>query len=304
VTGARLTRALLLAVLLATRVAAAPHLTIQTTASRDTITPLETIDYTVVVRNDGDTAPSYLRIGNRIPTSAMLVDAPEFTVDDNRELSWSGRIEPGTSRTFQLTFITRRDSAGLTLSNVTEAHYDGMYANAFQDVQIDSPPAKSGLTRAGWIVAGYAGLAAIALLIARRKRTAWALIVIAAGFLLIFADLGRRDLRMKREFAESRCTVLDSIARFRETPSSKTRSGTYENTVAVRYGDHVSIAYPTASTLQAKAATQLPRGAQTPCWFDPRDAKIVVLSRDIGGAYIFALIPLLAIAFAIFLIRR
>ncbi|HEX7828845.1 MAG TPA: DUF3592 domain-containing protein [Thermoanaerobaculia bacterium] len=294
-------RALFLAAFLATRVAAAPHLTIQTTASRDTIAPLETIGYTVVVRNDGDSAPSYLRIANRIPTSAMLVDAPEFTVTDNRELSWSGRIEPGASHTFNLTFVTRRDSAGLTLSNMTEAHYDGLYANAFHDLQIGSATAKN---IAGWIVAGYVGLTATVLLIAKKKRAAWALILIAGGFLLIFADLAHRDLRMKREFVESRCTVLDSIAQFRETPSSKKRSGTYENAVAVRYGGQVSIAYPTASALAAKSPSNVARGALMPCWFDPRDPKTVVLSRDLGGAYGFALIPLAAIAFALFLLRR
>ncbi|HEX2832823.1 MAG TPA: hypothetical protein VHW00_07395 [Thermoanaerobaculia bacterium] len=279
-------RGLLLALLfLATRVAAAPHFTINTKASRDTITPLQTIDYTIVVRNDGDSAPNYLRVTNRIPTSALLVAMPpEWTLEENRQLSWAGRIEAGVAKTFTLTFVTRKDSAGLTLSNMTEAQFDGAYANAFHDLQIESPPMREGITSAGIVVIGYIAFLLMAVVLIRMRvrnpmaLRGWILLFIAAGFVLFFVAEARHDLRIRREFAATQCTVLDS------SPQG----------VAVRYGDRVS----------ATNAFATARGERRECWFDPGDPREVVLARDAGGKYLFAILPFLAIALAIFLIRR
>ncbi len=322
--GLRLAVALLFTFFLAGRVAAAPHLTITTTASRDTIHPLETIDYAITVRHDGDGAPTSVRLTNRIPTSAMLVAAPpEWEVEDSRQLSWMGSIEPGRARTFRLSFVTREESAGMTLSNMTEANYGGRYENAFHDMEIESPPTKGGLTNAGVVVLAYLAFAAVAMFVIKtmtRGRfvfSGWLLIFICIGFLLFFVDLARDDARMKRTFVESRCTVLDSLARFHESPSTKSgdRGGSFEPVFAVRYptnaGEQVSIGYASASALQfgspkpaQLALARLPRGGQTPCWYDPEDPTQVVLTRDIGGAYGFAVIPLIGIAYAVFLIRR
>ncbi|MFP5245266.1 MAG: hypothetical protein ACLGH0_01135, partial [Thermoanaerobaculia bacterium] len=42
------------------------------TASRTSIHPLETIEYTITIRNSGTRAPSYLRVANDIPPAAMF----------------------------------------------------------------------------------------------------------------------------------------------------------------------------------------------------------------------------------------
>jgi uncharacterized repeat protein (TIGR01451 family) len=274
-------------------------------ASRSTIHPLETIDYTITIRNSGDSAASYLRVANAIPTSAMFANASKDWkfIESERELSWMGTLRPGTSKVLTLSLITRPESAGWTLANRVAIHSDGSYWALDHDLQIDTPPTANGLTPAGGFVIGYLALAIATVIVLRRSRTAAMLVVVSIGFLLIFGHLAWRDSRKRSHFAETQCTVLDSMTRYDESQnasSTRTRPGSRTPLFALRYptpaGDTISIG--------SASASQLPRGEKAPCWYDPDDPKQVVLTRSFGGEYGFALIPLAALTLGIALLRK
>lgn len=268
------------------------------TASRSTIYPLETIEYTVTVRNSGDSTPSYLRVANAIPASAMFVSAsPDWKfIEADRELSWLGTLPPGASKVLKHTLVTRPESSGLTLANRAAIHYDGAYWAVDRDLEIDTPPTGGGITEAGQVVLGYVAVAAMIMLAVRRqsrmRRTAVWLIVLSTGFLLIFGHMAWRDSRMRTEFVETQCTVVDSMARYME---ARQTGGAGKPIFAVRYGDMVSIGY---------GREPLSRGAKAKCWYDPEEPTKVVLSRALDGGYVFALIPFGTLAFGIALMRR
>jgi len=121
--------------------------------------------------------------------------------------------------------------------------------------------------------------------------------------------VARSDARMRQEFRESRCEILDSFARYTARPSTRgKRSGTWNPVIALRYttsaGETVSVGSAPASALQKNELPSLVRGQSAPCWYDPADPKKVVLDRNPGGAYLFAAIPLVTLALGIFLVRR
>lgn len=307
-------------------VVAAPDFSKSTiTASRSQVIPLQTIDYTSVVRNTGDASPQYLMVTSDIPTSAMYVSSsPDWVFDAaERRVSWSGNLAPGESRELQLTVVTRRDSAGLTLANRTEINF-GEYWGLDHDLQIDSPPMQAGLTTAGKLVFGYIAfaLAASALILMSARRRTVALVsgvmgvFISIGFLLFFADIARRDHRMKSVYRETQCTIVDSLAKFTANTdtTSRQRGGTWAPAFAVRYGipggETVSVSRRSDSALSfgspkptEAALAGLPRGGKAPCWYDPEAPQDVVLDRSVGGAYGFAVLPLLLLAGAGFLLR-
>lgn len=314
---------LVLALLLAATATAAPRFDTSTiTASRFSIHPLETIEYTLTVRNTGDSTPSYLRIANPISPSAMYVSSsPDWKfIESERELSWMGTIPPGASKTLHVTLVAGLESAGTTLSNRPAIHYDGNYWAVEHALEVDSPPPSGGIVvgrfrvlTAGVYVFGYLAIAAVILIgtvaIRRRALAGMTLIVVSVGFLLIFAAVAKSDARMRSEFRESRCEVLDSFARYTESRSkSSKRNGTWNPQFALRYttpaGETVSVGAVPASALQKNELPSMGRGAQAPCWYDPADPKKVVLDRNPGGAYLFAAIPLLTLALGIFLARR
>jgi hypothetical protein len=45
-------------------------------------------------------------------------------------------------------------------------------------------------------------------------------------------------------------------------------------------------------------------GAQVPCWYDPLNPLDVVMKRGFGGAYVFALLPLLTFAMGVAILRN
>jgi len=294
--------------------AAAPQFETSTiAASRATIRPLETIDYTITIRNTGDRAPSYLRVANAIPTSAMFAGAsPDFKfIEADRELSWLGTIEPGTAKVLTFSLVTRPESSGLTLANRTAIHFDGHYHGLDHDLPIETPPRTNRTTEL--VVFGYLGAALLILLMFRRG--AVVLVLISIGFLLFFVDLARRDSRIRNKYVETQCTVVDSMARFAESQTASAtapsrRTGTWTPLFAVRYpttaGEMVSVGYASPSHIQigrrraeSPSLQMVTRGATAPCWYDPENPKQLVLVRDFGGAYWFALLPLTTLLFAL-----
>lgn len=297
------------------------------TASRDAITPLQTIDYTITIRNEGTRAASYLHVANAIPPAAMFVSAsPEWKfIEADRSLDWYGRVEPGQSQVLRLSLVTKPESAGSRLSNRAEIHYDGRYWALEHALDVDSPVSQAGMQFGRYNVTpvGMVALPFLFVVLALvflsffgvYKKTAGGvmLLVISTGMLLMFGMTARNDIRMKNDYRETRCTVTDSLARFSESadssrPGTRSRSsGTWSPLFALKYptpqGELVSIGYASESRLQfgspkptQLALMQMPRGATAPCWYDPADPKRVVLDRSIGGAYGFALIPLVALA--------
>ena len=136
------------------------------------------------------------------------------------------------------------------------------------------------------------------------------MIVIAVGFLSIFAAMAWHDWRTISAFRQSSCTILDSRLRIETSPSStssppgrRQNTTTYEPLLAMRYVDNgrevIGTGYSTGSRLQIGRGSstiseyeQFKIGAQVPCWFDPDDPARVMVLPGFGGAYFFALLPL------------
>lgn len=299
-------------------------------ASRTSIHPLETIDYTITIRNTGTTAPSYLRVANAIPTAAMLVSASREwrRVESERELSWMGTLAPGASQVLRLSLIARPGTEGSYLVETAAIHYDGAYWAVEHRLEVETTPAAGGvklggglrITTAGLWVFGYLfGAMAVGLLLvilfrnaSRRMFAALAVVFLSGGFLAIFVAMARSDARMLAEYRETRCVVVDSMARYVESQSAAStsrpsrRSGSWSPEIAVCYptldGELVSVVNAGASRLQlARKATfaalgDLQPGANARCWYDPADPKKVVLDPTPGGAYLFSMLPLITLA--------
>jgi hypothetical protein len=146
------------------------------------------------------------------------------------------------------------------------------------------------------------------------------MIVIAVGFLSIFAGMAYDDWRTVSAFQQSSCTILDSRIRVETSESSTSTQGrrttntSYEPLLAMRYTadgrEVIGTGYSTGSRLSIgrgastiREADQFKIGAQVPCWFDPQDPARVMVLPGFGGAYFFALLPMLLLsagAYALF----
>ncbi|HEX7153067.1 MAG TPA: hypothetical protein VF618_16385 [Thermoanaerobaculia bacterium] len=253
-----------------------------TVVSRQTaVHPRETVDYTIVVRNTGNEAPSYVEVAQPMPTAALFVSSSkEWTFDPAlRQVRGHGPLQPGQSQALGLTLIAKPGTEGSMIANRTEVRYGANSYNLFHELEVSSAPkVRSGFGfDAGNVrvdgVSAVALLAIVAVIvftfIGTRKSRALAMLVIGFGFLAIFASLAWKDYRMLTRYVESRCTVIDTLPPY----------------AAVRYNDMVSVA----------RADEASHAEELPCWYDPGDAKTVVLSRNISFAYVFSLPALLAI---------
>ncbi|MBX7212018.1 MAG: DUF3592 domain-containing protein [Verrucomicrobiaceae bacterium] len=140
-------------------------------------------------------------------------------------------------------------------------------------------------------------------------------VMIAIGFWLIFAAMAWRDWCVLHEWTETTGTIVGRRVETQSVSTSRRRaSGSGAETsqsqvskpeFAVRYGvdgrEMYSTGYDTGSSLRVGGGVaQLEKefqewkiGARVPCWYDPRDPADIVLKRGFGGAYIFALLPLM-----------
>jgi uncharacterized repeat protein (TIGR01451 family) len=309
----------LAALLFALSAAAADFSTSTLTSSAPKVYPLDTVDYVVTVRNSGATSPNYLQVASPIPVSAMYVaSSPDWKFDAaKRELSWFGRLPPGTSQELRMTLLAMPETEGNLIAARVPIRYDGSEWNLHRSVEVDTRPAgRAGLTGCGWVIVAFAGLFAVVLLFVRRGPRVAAVmwIFLSAGFLLIFVWIARDDARIARSYRETRCTVLDSLAEVTSTTKT-TRNRTRANfkaTFAVRHGDTVTVAGESPSTLRIGGGSKATRaaleqvrvGSTIPCFADPADPKRVVLTREIGAAYGFALIPLVGLILGVVVWRR
>ncbi len=188
-----------------------------------------------------------------------------------------------------------------------------------------------GVTRTGAVVLVYFAVAAAAVSAGWRRRRAGrkrhfayaqAMSPVAAiacvGFLHMFAVLAWEDWRTLADFKETRCQVLDSTVKLEATGSSRDtlfggqgRIDTYSHmpVFSVRYefdgrtmqslgfstGSRLSYSPGAIMTLMENMERRSAAGG-VPCWVDSQAPQTVVLLRGFGGAYIFAVLPVLVLA--------
>lgn len=180
----------------------------------------------------------------------------------------------------------------------------------------------AGLMSLGWLVA-TAVVVLLASVLKRQGRAgrffgpgAGALaVMIAVAFWLIFAAMAWHDYRVLTQWKPTTGTIvgrrvtLQSVSsqqRLSSGASSLTKnSEVAKPEFAVRYlvegREVIGTGYDTGSSLRVGGGrAQLEKefeawrvGAEVPCWYDPEEPASVVLKRGFGGAYLFALLPLL-----------
>ncbi len=73
----------------------------------------DTIDYEIILRNNGTKRPDYVELTIGTGSSAMLGSGPELSNNvEERKLHWRGTVEPGEERHFTFTLVTVPKSAG------------------------------------------------------------------------------------------------------------------------------------------------------------------------------------------------
>jgi hypothetical protein len=196
-----------------------------------------------------------------------------------------------------------------------------------------------GINTASAVVLVYFAVAALAVYFGwrrrpagRRQRSAYARVMAPVaplaciGFLNIFAVLAWEDWRTLMEYKEARCQVLDSTVKLEATGSRNDSSvlgnhriDTYAHmpVFSVRYEFEgrtlQSLGFSTGSRLSyhpaelmtlMEAMQRRSASGGVPCWVDPKAPQTVLLLRGFGGAYIFALLPVLVLAVMGWMLRR
>lgn len=142
---------------------------------------------------------------------------------------------------------------------------------------------------------------------------AWSGIVIALGLLACLVAVGYGDWRANFRFHETRCTIVDSMIDTVRSSRSKSIT-TYAPVFVVRYDvqgrETFSSGFGANSRLASgsrdpsrRIVEDMAIGSEHPCWYDPDDPKVILLDRSLGGAYLFALLPLLGLGLAAFLLK-
>jgi len=275
----------------------------------------DVIRYGIRVLNKGGPAGTS-SVTSELPRG-YLIDVSEgcasAKVDPvTRHLTWyEGAFEPGETRTCVIRLLSRRTAAGTqpNVATAIAAFRPDVYWRFSAETELASIPdphrVRLGsffVTRAGLAVLGLVGLFIVGIpvlsLVARSKPRrqgairAWAVVVVCLGFLAMFVALGHDDYRAATAFRETRCAIFGQ-----------------DETFAVRYSvggvETFSSGFGTATRLgfgsrgQAGGDVGAFRvGSSHPCWYDPDDVKTVILDRSPGGAYMFAIIPLMTLLYA------
>jgi hypothetical protein len=296
----------------------------QSTIALDPATPMEgdVVTFLVHIRNSGDEPAPFTEVEFELPLEALFVDvtgldgAKADLVD--KVVAATIDLPPGADRRFRVRMVVPHDSGGRSLSphlKVRDAHA-GVEFYGGEPVTIDTRIANTGVVLGGIRFHPAAlGLFGVLLLYpmlrvltASRKesRGPVMMIVIAVGFLSIFAAMAGHDWRTISAYRQTTCGILDSWLRS-DTTLSTTRPGrviaTYKPLLALRHVNNgrevIGTGYSTGSRIQIgrgsstiSEASQFKIGAQVPCFFDPDDPTRVMVLPGFGGAYFFALLPL------------
>ena len=290
----------------------------------------DVLHYTVTVTNTGGDS-SYARIKTTLPQGYFIrADgdcAAAVRDQDSNELVWhEGGFSGESTKQCQIDFLSRREAAGTLAALVTEITTVPSGYLSFETVpelaaQIDSDAVPIGpvsVTQAGVVVLTFLATVIVsATIVARMVRRgqrwptlrAWFTVAIAVGFLLHFVGLAAGDVRTYAAYRETSCTIFGSAVLAYQGTGRSTRSSTYASVFAVRYEalgtEAYSSAFPPTTAVNLGwigLLQQKPEhrdGSVHPCWFDPDDVKSVLLERGPGAAYLFALLPLLVLAYGL-----
>lgn len=303
----------------------------------------DVVTFSVQLRNTGAEAASHASVLVDLPLESLFVDVTGLdsalgrAVFDPIEkcISAAVPLPVGATLPFQFRVVVPRDAGGnLLVPDVrVDYHFRGVNFRAGDPVEIDTAPGTGGV-RVGGVRIAPAGLAVLAVLVlyplllavlprGRRRRGSIAMLVIAAGFLAMFAGLAWRDWQTLATWRAASCTILDTRLRLETTPSNlatgtpprRRENRTFKALVAVKYSaegqEIISTGYDTGTRLSIGSGEDLQReyahwkiGASVPCWFNPDDVRDVIVIRGFGDAYLFALLPLGLVALGVYSLRR
>jgi hypothetical protein len=300
----------------------------RSTIALDPATPKEgdVVTFLVHLRNSGDEPAPFTEVEFELPLEAMFVDATGLDsakIDPaDKVVAATVDLPAGADRQFSVRMVVPHDAGGRSLSPHLKVRYAhaGVEFYGGEPVTIDTRVANTGVALGG-VRFNPASIAVLCVLLLypvlrvltgsrKESKGPVLMIVIAVGFLSIFAGMAWHDWRTVSEFPQSTCTILDSRLRSETSPSStsstpgrRQNTTTYEPLLAMRYADNgrevIGTGYSTGSRLQiglgSSTISEYERfkiGAQVPCWFDPDDPTRIMVLPGFGGAYIFAVLPL------------
>jgi hypothetical protein len=308
----------------------------RSTIATDPAAPKEgdLVTFLVHLRNTGDEPAPFTEVDFELPLEAMFVsltglDGAKVDAVD-KVITATIDLPAGGDRQFAVRMIVPRDAGGNSLSPNLKVRYAhaGVEFRGGEPITIDTRVAETGFVlggvrfnRASLVLLGVLLLyPVLRLLTASRKdsRGSVVAIVIAVGFLSIFAAMAYDDWRTVSAFRQSSCTVLDSRLRMETSTSAlsspgrgRTTNTTFDPLLALRYDDNgrevIGTGYSTGSRLDigggASTASEYAKfkiGSQVPCWFDPDDPSRVMVLPGFGGAYFFALLPMLLLGAGVY----
>jgi hypothetical protein len=307
----------------------------------DPVAPLEgdVVIFTVAVRNSGDQKSPFTQVSVGLPASSLFIDyagleGGEYD-EETRRIRGTIAVGAGGENRFTFRVLTLRDSAGSLL--VPRVGLSNLYLNVPESYVDSETTIDTRLGTDGVAVGGFRfSPIAIGLLLAlalypvlwlvfgrRVGHGPMLAIVIAVGFGAIFVEMARRDRDSLTTWRETSCVIRNSYLEPSESTSTgtdatgrrrTTTTRTYQTLLMLEYVADgramVSTGFDTGSRLSigglVGALTEYsrwPPGRTVPCWFDPAHPQDVVVVRGFGGAYVFALLPLLLFAYGIMALR-
>jgi uncharacterized protein DUF3592 len=134
--------------------------------------------------------------------------------------------------------------------------------------------------------------------------------------------MARRDRESLTTWRETTCLIRDSYlepsastSTDRDVTGRRRTTRTYQTLLMLEYDADgkptISTGFDTGSRLSIGGLggaiaeySRWPPGERVPCWFDPSHPEDVVVVRGFGGAYAFALLPLLVFGLGVMGLRR
>ncbi len=128
--------------------------------------------------------------------------------------------------------------------------------------------------------------------------------VVCIPFVLFFASMFAEDIRRFVSYKRTTCTLLDKKIGHSIRSTGRMRSPTFGPLVSVKYmargREIVSAGSPSVSGSTSKKSDSAERrlaryelGKSYPCWFDPEDPRVFVLTRSPSwGWYLLSILPL------------
>lgn len=285
----------------------------------------DVVTYRVLLRNSGDEPAPFTEVEFEMPLEAMFVDTTGLDgakVDPaDKVIAATVDLPAGGERQFSVRMVVPHDAGGNTLSPHLKVQYAHAGAEFYggEPVIVDTRIANTGVVFGGvrfhpaaFVLLGVLLLYPVLRMLTSSRRDSRGpvlMIVIAVGFLSIFAAMAWHDWRTISVYPQTTCTVIDTRMRIETTPSAissarrRSSNTNLQPLLALRYVDNgremIGTGYTTGSRLQIGSGASTMReyeqfkiGAQVPCWFDPDNPAHVMVLPGFGGAYFFALLPI------------